>query len=457
MSLLLVSMDAVALNVALPDINHDFGAAIAELQWTVDAYTLVVAALLVLSGSTADRLGRRRTFQIGVSTFTLGSLLCSLAPGVGWLIFFRMVQAVGGSMMNPVAMSLITAAFPDKATRAKAVGVWSAVTGISLGIGPLVGGILTDTVGWRGIFWINVPLGIAAVILTATFVPESRSATRRRLDPLGQLLMVVFLVGLVAGLIEGPRLGWGAPGTLGLFAAAVVALVWFAFHGARHRDPVINTRFFRSLPFSTAALTAMGAFAANGALMFALTLYLQEVRGFSPFEAGLHTLPLAVAQIIFAPISGRLVASRGTRLPLILSAVLLAVAALGLTPLSPSTPMPYLLTTLFVFGVGLGLVNAPITTTAVSTMPVSQSGAAAAVASTSRQVGTALGVALAGTLTGIGAHSSVDPAAFATATHALWWVFVGVGLFLLTLALVATSAAGRRSAARVSVLLEAGA
>ncbi|GAA4642028.1 DHA2 family efflux MFS transporter permease subunit [Gordonia humi] len=450
-SLLLVSMDAVAINVALPSISRDLHAGVAELQWSVDAYTLVLASLLMLSGSTSDRIGRRRTFQIGVGIFTLGSLLCSLAPSVGWLIAFRMVQAVGGSMMNPVAMSIITATFPDRAERAKAVGIWSAVIGISMGIGPIVGGALTETVGWRGIFWINVPIGIAAIVLTAVFIPESRSSHRRRFDPVGQLLMIVMLASLVAGLIEAPRRGWTEPESIVLFTTAAISLAVFVAYERRRREPLIDIRFFRSLPFSSSVVTAVCTFTANGAFLFIITLYLQEVRQLSPLEAGVHTLPFAVAQLICAPLSGRLVASRGTRPPVVIAAVALAAASGALTLLTSSTPMPYLLVVFFVFGVAMGLLNAPITTTAVSGMPASQTGAAAAIASTSRQVGTSLGIALAGALTGIGASTSLS-STFAEATAPLWWTVVGLSAVILFLGVLATGRIGRRSTDAIAFL-----
>src|SRR5580700_10629278 len=181
MSLLIVGLDVTIVNVALPSIQRELHTSVSGLQWTIDAYTLVLASLLMLSGSTADRVGRRRTFQVGLAAFTLGSLLCSVAPGLGWLIAFRMVQAVGGSMLNPVAMSIITNTFIEPKARAKAIGVWGAVVGLSLALGPLVGGLLVETVGWRGIFWVNVPVGIAAIVLTARYVPESRAARARRL------------------------------------------------------------------------------------------------------------------------------------------------------------------------------------------------------------------------------------------------------------------------------------
>ena len=183
LSLLIVGMDNTIVNIALPAIRADLHASVSGLQWTIDAYTLVLASLLILAGSTADRLGRRRTFQTGLVLFTLGSLLCSVAPGLGWLIAFRMLQAVGGSMLNPVAMSIITNIFTEPRERARAIGVWGGVVGVSLGVGPVVGGVLVETVGWRAIFWINMPVGIAAIVLAALFVPESKAARARPRRP----------------------------------------------------------------------------------------------------------------------------------------------------------------------------------------------------------------------------------------------------------------------------------
>jgi EmrB/QacA subfamily drug resistance transporter len=452
LSLFIVSMDATVVNVALPSIGRDLHSTISGLQWTIDAYTLVLASLLMLSGSTADRLGRRRTFQVGLVLFVIGSLLCSIAPGVGWLVAFRMLQAVGGSMLNPVAMSIITATFTDAKERARAVGIWGAVVGISLGLGPLIGGLLTETIGWRSIFWINAPIGVAALVLTALFVPESKAARARRFDPVGQGLVIVLLATLVGGLIEGPNLGWTSPGALGLFVAAALALVGILLYEPRREDPLLEVRFFRSIPFSSAVITAICVFGAQGAFLFVSALYLQEVRGLSPFNAGLRTIPLAIAQIIFAPLSGRLVSSSGTRRPLVLGAIGMGVGAGLLTTIGATTPMPFLLVAFAIFGIGLGLMNPPITTTAVSGMPRAMAGAASGVASTSRQTGISLGVAIAGTVTGISGASNVG-AGFADATHTIWWIVVGLAALVLALALLANSAIGRRSTEGIADLL----
>jgi len=187
MSLFIVGMDATIVNVALPSIGRDFHASVSGLQWTIDSYLLVIASLLMLSGSVADRVGRRRIFQIGLTVFTLGSLACSLAPSLGALVAFRAVQAVGGSMLNPVAMSIVTNTFTDPKERAKAIGFWGSTFGVSVAAGPVIGGALVDSVGWRGVFWVNIPVGVAAIILTALYVPESRAAIKRKLDPVGQI------------------------------------------------------------------------------------------------------------------------------------------------------------------------------------------------------------------------------------------------------------------------------
>ena len=311
LSLLIVGMDITIVNLALPAIRTDLGASVSGLQWTVDAYTLVLASLLMLGGSTGDRLGRKRVFQAGLIIFTFGSLPCSLAPDLGWLIGARAVQAVGGSMLNPVAMSIITNVFTEPRERARAIGVWGGVVGISLGVGPIVGGFLVETVGWRGIFWINIPIGLVAVVLTALFVPESRAVRARRPDVVGQALVIVVLATATYAIIEAPRLGWVSTDTVALAIVAVVGVIALVLYESRRRDPLLEIRFFRSIPFAGATLIAVFAFASFTGFLFLNTLYLQDVRGLSPIRAGLCTLPMAVVMLVAAPVSGRLVASRG--------------------------------------------------------------------------------------------------------------------------------------------------
>jgi EmrB/QacA subfamily drug resistance transporter len=437
MSLLLVGMDVTIVNVALPSIRRDLNVSLSGLQWIIDAYILVLASLLMLSGSTADRLGRRRTFQTGLVVFALGSLLCSLAPGLGWLIAFRMVQAIGASMLNPVALSIITNVFTEPRERARAFGVWGGVIGISLGLGPVLGGVLVETVGWRSIFWINIPICLAAIGLTALFVPESRASRPRRVDGVGQMLVIVALASLTYAIIEAPKAGWASSTTLGLLVLSFVAIGTLLAYEPRRIDPLLELRFFRSVPFSGANVIATTAFGAFAGFLFLNTLYLQDVRGLSALQAGLCTLPLALMTLIFAPLSGRLLGSRGPRLPLLAAGAAMCVGALMLVSLDRSTSLEWLLASYLVFGLGFGLVNAPITYTALSGMPRSQAGVAAAIASTSRQVGAALGVAVVGSVLSSGLVGPLGTG-FATASHTAWWIVAGCGLAVLGIGALST-------------------
>jgi EmrB/QacA subfamily drug resistance transporter len=437
MSLLIVGLDNTIVNVALPSIKRELGASVSNLQWTIDAYTLVLASFLMLSGSTADRLGRRRIFQIGLILFSVGSLLCSISPSVQWLIAFRGMQAIGGSMLNPVAMSIITNTFTVPKERAQAIGVWGGVVGISQALGPIVGGLLVDTIGWRSIFWINVPIGIAAIVLTAAFVPESKALRARRIDPIGQLLVIVSLATLTYAIIEGPNLGWTSARIIALFVVAVLAVTGLISYERRRPEPLIDVRFFRSIPFSGATIIAICAFASLAGFLFVNTLYLQDVRGYSALAAGLYTLPLALMTMIFGPLSGRIVGSRGPRISLLVAGVGVLACALIMTNLTSTTPMLLLIAAYLLFGIGFGMVNAPITNTAVSGMPMQQAGVAAAVASTSRQIGQSLGVALIGSVVTGSIHGSLQ-AGLASASHTGWWIIVGCAIVIFCLGLLTT-------------------
>ncbi|MFH8471887.1 MFS transporter [Streptomyces sp. NPDC018000] len=437
MSLLIVSLDNTVLNVALPSMQKELHATVAGMQWTIDAYTLVLASLLMLSGSTADRIGRRKIFKIGLVLFTLGSVLCSMAPHLESLVAFRMVQAVGGSMLNPVAMSIITNTFTDPRERARAIGVWGGVVGISMAAGPVVGGLLVDSVGWRSIFWINLPVGLAALLLTWRYVPESRAPKPRRPDPVGQLLVVGLLGSLTYAIIEAPSVGWASPRILVTAALAVCSLVGLLLYEPRRAEPLIDLRFFRSAPFSGATAIAVCAFAALSGFLFLNTLYLQNVRGLSALHAGLYMLPMAALTFFCAPLSGRLVGSRGPRLSLLVAGVAMTACGLLFAAFDAETDDFLLFTGYVLFGLGFGMVNAPITNTAVSGMPRSQAGVAAAVASTSRQIGGTLGVAVIGAVLAAGVAGTGSPrgaeyaAAFVDASKPAWWILTGCGLCVL--------------------------
>jgi EmrB/QacA subfamily drug resistance transporter len=447
LSLLIVGLDVTAVNVALPSIGRDLGGGISGLQWTVGGYTVVLASLLLLSGSTADRFGRRRTFVVGLGVFTTASVLCGLAPSVGFLVAFRILQAVGGSMMNPVAMSIIANTFTDPRERAQAVGVWGAVFGTSMALGPIAGGALVSSLGWRSIFFINLPVGIAAIVLTLRFVPESRAPRPRRFDPVGQALVVVLLATLTYGIIEAPDRGWSSTTIVAAFAASAVALLGLLRHEPRRADPLVDPRFFRSIPFASSIAIAVAAFVTFGGFLFLNTLYLQDARGLSPVQAGLWTLPMAVMTAVASPVSGRLVGRRGPRLPLVLSGACFVIACTMLTGIDATTPFAWLCAAYVVFGLGVGLVNAPITNAAVSGMPRAQAGVASAIATTSRQFGLTLGVAVVGAIVASGsAGAGVSPAS--------WWTLTACGGAVLLLGLLATTQRAGVSARRTAAALD---
>ena len=436
--LLMVGLDATIVNIALPAIHRSLGSSLSGLQWTVDAYTLVLASLLMLAGSTADRVGRKRVFQVGLVVFALGSLLCALAPTENVLIAARVLQAIGGSMLSPVAMSIIRNVFVDPAERARAIGIYAAMFGLSIALGPVLGGTLVDAVGWRAVFLVNVPVGVLAILTTHRFVPESRAERPRRIDPVGQMLVIIGLASLTFGTIEGPDRGWGSIEIVASLAVAALALAVLIPYELRRREPLLEVRWFRSAPFSGASAIALCAFAALGAFLFLNTLYLQDARGLSALRAGLCLLPMAATVLVFAPISGRLVGSRGPRPALLASGIALMASVALLTQVEPSSSIAYVLVAYALFGIGFGLVNPPITNTAVSGMPASQAGVAAAVASTSRQVGLTVGVAMAGAIAGALA----------------WWIMLGVVTGVLVLGLISTTrwaeATARRTAEAVA-------
>ena len=450
MSLLLTGMDVTIVNVALPAIQHALGAGVSGLQWVMDAYTLVVASLLMLAGAMSDRYGRRLVFKVGLVAFCLGSLLCSMATTLEQLVTFRAIQGLGASMLNPVALSILANAFPGKQERARAIGIWGAVGGLAFALGPLLGGLLVQTVGWRSIFWINLPLSAIALVGATRFIPESRAAHARAVDPAGQGLVFVMLTSLLYAVIEGPRLGWGRTPIVGLFAVAAVTAITFLLYEPRLREPLLDLRFFRSVPFASATLLGVSLFSSFAGFLFLNALYLEQVRGLSALHTGLCTLPLALAMAFSAPLAGRVMGRSGTGLTLTISGTCVVVSALLLTRLAHGTPLPLLLVMYALFGVGVGMCNPAIAINAVAGMPLSQAGVAAAIASTSRQVGAAFGVALAGTVVAASRAHSTD---FATATHPFWWLIVATGALIVLLAWLSNTGWARNSTQLVAELL----
>jgi EmrB/QacA subfamily drug resistance transporter len=451
---LMTGLDTTALNIALPSIQDSFHTSLPGLQWVVDAYTLVLASLLMLAGSTADRFGRRRVFQTGQVLFTLGSLLCALAPDVRLLIVFRVVQAVGGTMLNPVSNAIARDTFRDPRDRARAFGVMGAMAGLSMALGPVLGGFLVAATSWRVIFLINLPVGVAAVVLTALFVPDSRAPQARRFDPVGQLLVIAGLASLTYGIIEGGRLGFGTARIVALLVCSAGCLVTLVLYELRRREPLLEVRFFTSVPFSGAIASAVCQTGASGGFLFVNTLYLQEVRGLSALDTALCMLPMAAIMAACAPVSGRLTARHGPRPSLTAGGLATAAGGLMLVVLAPDTPVPYLLGAYVMLGLGAGLVTPPITNISVSLMPPEQAGVAAAVTTTGRQSGQTLGVALFGAVAGSGSSERLG-SAFVRDSHPLWWIVAAVGAGTVLIDRMGTTRWARRTARRAAERLGA--
>ncbi|QMU73557.1 MFS transporter [Streptacidiphilus sp. P02-A3a] len=451
-SMIVVVMDISIVNVALPTINRDLKTSVSNLQWTVDAYTLVLASFLLLAGATADRIGRRRVFVIGLAAFGVGSLLCALAPSIGWLIGARALQAVGGTMLNPVAMAIIATTFTEPTERAKAIGVFGSMSGLSLALGPILGGALVDAFGWRSIFWINVPIVAVAIVCALLFVPESRAPRARRVDPVGQLLVIVVLGSLVYAIIQSSRSGWTSPLILTLLVVSLLAVVALLAYESRRAEPLLELRLFRSVPFSSAIVMAFAALCAFGAFLFVTTLYLQELRGMSALKAGLCVLPVGVLIVLLSPRTGRWVGAHGPKLPLLVSGAALALGGIASLFISPTTPVLALLGVYVLFGVFQGTINPPITNTAVSGMPRSMAGVATSLASAGRQTGTTLGVAISGTI--VGSSLARGTTTFTNAAHGVWWMLAGLGVVIFCLGMLSTSRKARATAARAAALFE---
>ncbi|WP_369240846.1 MFS transporter [Streptomyces sp. R21] len=429
LSMFLVGLDTTIVNVGLPAIGRGLGVGTRGLEWTVDAYTLVLASLLVSSGALADRFGRRRVFQSGLVVFGAASLLCAIAPSVGVLIAARALQGIGASMLSPVALAIVVNAMPDPKERAQAIGVWASVFGLSMAAGPVTGGALIEGLGWRSVFWINAPVIVAALVLSTVFVPESRAPRARRLDLPGQALLTVVIGVSVGVLIEGPHLGWTSPAALVAYAFAAMAAVGFVRVEVRRPEPLMDPRLFRRPVFSSAVLGAVAVFVALNVTLLLNTLYLQHTRGWTPLAAGVATLPLAVGATVCAPVSGRLVGRIGPRLPLALAGGFITAGGLCLVGLDQHTDVRLLLLAYLLIGIGFGFANAPITNTAVSGLPPARAGVAGAITSTARQFGSALGIAVAG-----GLVAGAGPVRLAHASRPGWILVAACGLFLFLVA-----------------------
>ena len=394
-AIFMLLLDITIVNVALPPIERSLHASFSDLQWVIDAYALTLATCVLTAGSAGDLFGRKRTFVIGIVLFTVASTFCGLANGPLFLILARAVQGIGGSIMFATSLALLSQEFHGR-ERGTAFGIWGATTGAAVAIGPLAGGMLTTWLSWRWIFLVNVPIGIAAVVISVMKLRESKDPESGSIDPLGLVLLTGGVFCLVFALIEGNRRGWTSGFIIGFFVASAALLAGFVWQQLHRTRPMLDFRLFRKPSFTAAQVAAFTLSSSIFAMFLYLTLYLQNVLGYSPLQAGLRFLPLSVLAFAAAPVSGKLSAVVPVRF-LMGGGLALVAVSLGLMGgLSETSGWMALLPGFLVAGVGIGLTNPALATTAVSTVPRAQAGVGSGINATFRQVGIATGIAALG-------------------------------------------------------------
>jgi EmrB/QacA subfamily drug resistance transporter len=389
-------LDITVVNVALPAIRKGLGASFTDLQWVVDAYALTLAALVLTAGSLADRFGRRKLFAIGLGIFSVASLLCALAPDATALNLSRALQGVGGAVMFAVSLSLIAQEFTAGRERGVAMGIYGSTIGVAVAIGPLLGGALTDSLGWESIFYINVPIGLAAIAITALKVRESRDPNATRVDWPGVATFSTALFLLVLALVRGNDEGWGSTTIVSLLVGAAVLMTAFLVIERRVAEPMLPLELFKRPAFTGVQLSAFAISSSLFALFLYLTLYLQNYLGLSPFQAGVRYLPITVASFFAAPIAGALLSRVHARVMLSIGLVGVGVGLLLMGGIAAGDEWTTLLGGMLVAGAAVGLLNPVIADVAVSVVPRERSGMAAGINDTFRQVGVSVGIAVWG-------------------------------------------------------------
>src|SRR4051812_16004036 len=407
LSLLVVGLDNTILNVALPTLQDDLGASASQLQWIVDVYMLVFAGVLLTAGSLGDRFGRKRALTFGLVAFGAGSLLSALAGSAELLIATRALMGIGGAFIMPSTLSILTATFPEH-ERGKAIGIWAGCSGLGIAIGPVAGGWLLEGHGWGAIFLVNLPIVALALIAGRFLVPESRDESAPRLDPRGFALSFAGLTALVWAIIEAPSRGWTSPAIAGAFAFAAVVLAAFAAWELRAPEPMLDVKLFRNPRFSASSAAITLAFFALFGMIFFLTQYLQDVRGYSALEAGLRTLPVAVGLVLGGPLSAALTARLGAKR--VVAGGLLAVAVALWMFSTAETDSAYTLIAgaLLLMGLGMASAMAPATDAIMGSLPPAKVSVGSAVSDTTRTTGGALGVAVLGSLLAGGYRGHMD-------------------------------------------------
>jgi EmrB/QacA subfamily drug resistance transporter len=415
-AIFMLLLDITVVNVALPDIQRSLHSSFQDLQWVVDAYALTLAAFLLTAGSVADRLGRKLVFTVGLVVFTASSVACGLSSSSLMLNLARGVQGVGGAMMFATSLALIAQAFVGR-ERGVAFGVYGAATGAAVAVGPLVGGVITSAIGWEWIFFVNVPIGVAAVAMTAMHVRESRDPDARGIDWAGLVTFSGSLFLLVFALVRGNDAGWGSPQIVGGLIAAAVLMALFVAVEVRQERPMLELSLFRRPAFTGASIVAFTLASSIFAMFLYLTLYIQDVLGYGPLQAGLRFLPVTLLSFAVAPVAGRLSVRVPIRMLLGTGLALVAAGLFAMTAVEPDSAWTVLVPGFVLAGAGIGMVNPPLASAAVGVVPQAQSGMASGINSTFRQVGIATGIA------GLGAvfqHSVTQSsrAALAASGHA---------------------------------------
>lgn len=398
LALLIVGIDGTIVNVALPTLVRDVGASSSELQWIVDAYTIVFASFLLIAGNTGDRLGRKRCFIIGLVIFGAGSLACSRVSTPDALIPLRGLQGFGAAFIMPATLSILVNVFSDASERARAIALWAGVSGLGVAVGPVVGGYLLEHFWWGSIFLVNVPIIAVAVVAAWILVPESRDEHAARLDLVGTALSTVGLVTLLYGIIDGPTNGWTGPKTLVAFAVAVVLLTAFVFWERQTDHPILDVTFFTNARFTAASIAVTLVFFAMFGSLFFISQYLQFVLGYSALKSGVGLTPIAGALMVAAPLSARLVSRVGTKRVVTLGLVFVAIALALFSRSTASSGYELVALVLVIIGVGMGLAMAPATDSIMGSLPPEKAGVGSAMNDTTREIGGALGVAIMGSL-----------------------------------------------------------
>lgn len=397
-ALAMAMLDNTVVNVALPTISEKLGAGVSGLQWIVDGYTLAFASLLLTGGIVGDRYGRKRMFVTGLSVFTLASLACGLSQSTGQLVVFRAIQGLGASLLIPGTLSIITVTFPPH-ERAHAIGLWAGISGLALALGPTVGGLMVEHLGWQSVFFLNVPIGVLAFVIAIRTVRESVSEIERRLDIPGLVLGTGALLSATYGLIEANQLGWGDPMIVSSFVVFGLLLLGFLTAELRNPHAMMPLGFFRIPAFSAGNTVAFAVSLGMFAAFFFLSLYMQLIHLYSPFQAGLRFLPMTLGIVATAPAAGRYAQRNGSRAPMTYG-LLLSGGGLLLLGMSLQTDSSYLyMFPIFVFmGHGMGATMAPMTAAVMNSVGPQRAGMGSAMTNTSREVGGVLGIALLGTI-----------------------------------------------------------